>query len=85
MKRACELAKHRRIRVYEARHAAATTWLKAGLPLGDTSRRLGHSVETLVSHYIGALDGDETSGNKLIDIVLSATREQIVEAGRWPT
>jgi hypothetical protein len=66
-------------------HAAATTWLKAGLPLGDTSRRLGHSVETLVSHYIGALDGDETSGNKLIDVVLSATREQIVEAGRWPS
>jgi len=80
MKRACELAKHRRIRVYDGRHAAATTWLKAGLPLGDTARRLGHSVETLVSHYIGALDGDETSGNKLIDAVLSATREQIVEA-----
>lgn len=78
MKRACELAKHRRIRVYDARHTAATTWLKAGLPLGDTARRLVHSVETLVSHYIGALDGDETSGNKLIDAVLSTTREEII-------
>ena len=29
------------------RHAAATTWLRAGMPLGETSRRLLHSVETL--------------------------------------
>ena len=50
------------------------------MPLGDTARRLGHSVDTLVSHYVGALDGDETSGNELIDAVLSTTREQIVEA-----
>jgi integrase len=37
-----------RLRVYDCRHAAATTWLKAGLPLGEVARRLGHSVETLV-------------------------------------
>ena len=37
------------LRVYDCRHAAATTWLQAGIPLGGTARRLGHSVETLVS------------------------------------
>ena len=31
----------------------------AGVPLGEVARRLGHSVETLVSTYVGALTGDE--------------------------
>lgn len=37
------------LRVYDCRHAAATTWLNAGVPLGEVANRLGHSVETLVS------------------------------------
>jgi hypothetical protein len=45
------------MRIYDCRHAAATTWLRAGVPLGEVARRLGHSVETLVSTYVGALDG----------------------------
>src|SRR5262249_36553429 len=56
-----------RLRVYDCRHAAATTWLKAGLPLGEVARRLGHSVETLVSTYVGALEGDEELGNRRIE------------------
>jgi integrase len=60
-----------RLRVYDCRHAAATTWLKAGLPLGEVARRLGHSVETLVSTYVGALDGDEELGNRRIEAVLA--------------
>lgn len=51
------------MRVYDCRHAAATTWLRAGMPLGETARRLGHSVETLVSTYVGALDDEEQVGN----------------------
>ena len=39
----------------------ASTWLRAGMPLAETARRLGHSVEALVSTYVGALDDEETS------------------------
>lgn len=64
------------LRVYDCRHAAATTWLRAGVPLGDTARRLGHSVETLVSTYVGALEGDEELGNARIESALTQEREQ---------
>jgi integrase len=59
------------MRVYDCRHAAATTWLRAGVPLGEVAKRLGHSVETLVSTYVGVLDGDEDLGNSRIDSVLA--------------
>ena len=60
------------LRVYDCRHAAATTWLRAGMPLGETARRLGHSVETLVSTYVGALDDDEYIANQRLDTYLQA-------------
>ena len=60
------------MRVYDCRHAAATTWLRAGVPLGEVAKRMGHSVETLVSTYVGALEGDETLANDRIDGVLGA-------------
>ncbi|MEY2591945.1 MAG: hypothetical protein QOJ67_3929 [Acidimicrobiaceae bacterium] len=59
------------MRVYDCRHAAATTWLRAGVPLGEVAKRMGHSVETLVSTYVGALAGDETLANDRIDAALS--------------
>lgn len=71
---------HPPIRIYDCRHAAATTWLMAGVPLGEVARRMGHSVETLVSTYVGALDGDEALANERIDAVLGATRSP---AARW--
>lgn len=40
-------------------HAAATTWLAAGVPLGGVARRTGYSVDTLVSTYVGALTGHD--------------------------
>ena len=58
------------IRVYDCRHAAATTWLHAGVPLAEVARRLGHSVETLVSTYVGALEHDERTGNRQIERML---------------
>lgn len=58
------------MRVYDCRHAAATTWIRAGVPLGEVAKRMGHSVETLVSTYIGALTGDETVANERIDAVM---------------
>jgi integrase len=78
LKRACENAGQPRIRVYDFRHAAATMMIRARVPLAEAARRLGHSVETLVSTYIGAMEGDDTKANALLDGVLAATREAIV-------
>ena len=66
--RTCELPP---MRIYDCRHAAATTWLRAGVPLGEVAKRLGHSVETLVSTYVHALSGDEDLGNHRIELALS--------------
>ena len=62
---------HERLSLYDCRHTAATTWLSAGVPLGETARRMGHSVETLVAYYVGALKGDEQAGNQAIDHYLA--------------
>jgi hypothetical protein len=35
--------------------------------LGEVARRLGHSVETLVSTYVGALASDEETANQRIE------------------
>jgi integrase len=78
LKRACAAAGHPRIRVYDFRHANATVMLKARVPLAEAARRLGHSVETLVSSYIGAMEGDDTETNALINEVLATTRDRII-------
>lgn len=61
---------HPPMRIYDCRHAAATTWLHAGVPLGEVAKRMGHSVQTLVSTYVGALDSDEALANDRIDTAL---------------
>lgn len=78
LKRACENAGHPRLRVYDFRHGAATMMIKAGVPLAEAARRLGHSVETLVSTYIGAMEGDDREANALLDKVLTSTRARIL-------
>lgn len=70
LKRALATAGQPPMRVYDCRHAAATAWLQAGAPLGDVARRLGHSVETLVSTYVGALEGDEQMTNARIQTLI---------------
>jgi integrase len=60
-------AKVHHIAVYDYRHAAATCWIRAGMPLAEAARRLGDSVETLVSYYINAMEGDEAEGNGSIE------------------
>jgi hypothetical protein len=52
--------------------------IKARVPLAEAARRLGDSVETLVSTYIGAMDGDDTGANALLDDVLATTRDEII-------
>lgn len=66
---------HDRLRVYDCRHFAATSWLHAGVPLGETARRMGHSVETLVANYVGALKGDEEASNSMIERYLAESTE----------
>lgn len=73
LRRACRAVGTRELRVYDCRHAAATTWLQAGVPLGVVARRLGHSVETLVSTYVGAIDDDEEHANRRVEALLSAS------------
>ncbi|MGH9271207.1 MAG: tyrosine-type recombinase/integrase [Ilumatobacteraceae bacterium] len=68
------------MRVYDCRHAAATTWLRAGVPLGDVAKRMGHSVETLVSTYVGAIEGDEDLANQRIDAALNASPDSVAVA-----
>jgi integrase len=74
LKRACKAAGREPMRVYDCRHACATTWLGAGVPLGEAARWLGHSVETLVSIYVGALDGDDAEAMRRIDAVSGSAR-----------
>jgi integrase len=69
--RALRSIDHRPLRIYDCRHAAATTWLQAGVPLGEVARRLGHSVATLVSTYVGALATDEQVANERIEAALA--------------
>jgi hypothetical protein len=72
LKRAFRTVGHPPLRVYDCRHAAATTWLSAGVPLGTVAMRLGHSVERLVSTYVGALEGDDAISNRRIEQVIEA-------------
>ncbi len=72
LKRALTTAGCQPMRVYDCRHAAATAWLRAGVPLGDVAKRMGHSVETLVSTYVGALAGDEQIANERIELLIEA-------------
>jgi site-specific recombinase XerD len=80
--RALESVGQRPIRIYDCRHAAATTWLRAGMPLAETARRLGHSVETLVSTYVGALDDEEHIANQRVDTILGSSAPPLT---RTPT
>ncbi len=73
LKRATESVGYRPISAYECRHACATTWLQAGVPLGEAALHLGHSVETLVTHYVGALQGDDRLANERIEATLSVS------------
>jgi integrase len=59
--RAYRTVGHPPLRVYDCRHAPATTWLGAGVPWGEVARRLGHSVRDAGFDLRGALQGDDTA------------------------
>jgi integrase len=56
---------------YDLRHACATLWLSAGVPIREVANRLGHSPEILLSTYAGVLTGDEQFANKKIEQALN--------------
>lgn len=51
---------------YSLRHTAATTWLTLGGNPAEIARRLGNSVEVLMSTYVNFIQGDDKRLNDLI-------------------
>lgn len=51
---------------YDLRHVAATGWITHGMAPAEVARRLGHSVETLLRHYVDLIDGDQERGNAAV-------------------
>jgi len=60
-------------RLYDLRHACATTWLAAGVPIGTVARRMGHSPDVLLRVYAGSLAGDDEIANERIDHLLQSS------------
>lgn len=58
------------MRVYDCRHAAATGWIAADVSGPEVARRLGHSLQTLVSVYVGIMETDEAEANAKIALFL---------------
>lgn len=69
--RACRVVGHRPINPYDLRHCCATMMLAAGVAPGEAARRLGHSVQTLMTHYAGVMTGDEETANQRIEAAFS--------------
>jgi integrase len=51
---------------YSLRHTAATGWLRSGVSLTETARRLGHSTEMLIKVYAGLFRDDVDRANACI-------------------
>ena len=65
---------------YDLRHTAATVMLRAGVPLAEVARRLGHSIEVLLRVYAGVFEDEEERSNAAIEHELDRQR-----AGPGPT
>lgn len=61
--------------VYDLRHTAATTMLRAGVMPSEVARRLGHSVDVLMRVYAGVFHDERDRSNVLIDAELAEQRE----------
>ncbi len=48
---------------YDLRHTAATAMIRAGVPLPEIGRRLGHSVNILLGVYAGVFDDERERSN----------------------
>ena len=61
------------ITVYDLRHSAATTMLRAGVSPAETARRLGHSVDVLLRIYAGVATDERAEANLLLDRAFAAS------------
>lgn len=52
---------------YDLRHTAATVMIRAGVPLPEVARRLGHSVEVLLRVYAGVFENERERSNEAIE------------------
>jgi integrase len=59
-------------RPYDLRHAALTTWLNAGIPPAEVSKRAGNTIEVLLRRYAGCLDKQADAINRRIEKAMSA-------------
>lgn len=57
---------------YEGRHIHATVGLRSGVPIGELAARLGHSPETLLQRYAGALADDAELANARLGVAFGA-------------
>ncbi len=56
---------------YNLRHTAATAMIRAGVPLPEIGRRLGHSVDVLLRVYAGVFDDERERSNSFMDAEFS--------------
>jgi integrase len=61
--------------VYDPRHTAATTMLRAGVIPSEVARRLGHSVDVLMRIYAGVFEDERERSNALIETELATQRK----------
>jgi integrase len=59
-------------RPYDLRHAALTTWLNAGIPPAEVSKRAGNTIEVLLRRYAGCLDEQADAINRRIEQAMTA-------------
>lgn len=55
---------HRRIHPHGLRHLAATSWLRAGMPLEEVRRLLGHSALGTVLRYSSLVSADVQAAHR---------------------
>ena len=64
---ACRKAGVNEVTAYGLRHTNATMQMEAGVPLGVIAQQLGNSVEVLVVHYLGWLQGSQEASQRLFE------------------
>ena len=64
---ACRKVGVNELTAYGLRHTNATMQMEAGVPLGVIAQQLGNSVEVLVVHYLGWLQGSPEASQQLFE------------------
>src|SRR6476469_10524372 len=59
-------------RPYDLRHAAVSTWLKAGVPAPQVAEWAGHSVAVLLEVYAKCIDGQQEAAKQRVEQALGS-------------